>query len=357
MKSNTGTTNQTSLRTHLLLESKAMAEYALSEGLWVETATMVALERMLIQNSTAGGPEQSEQVSPEGHGCPASPPDLRGLTVVHNALARLVAPASPGTILLLATESSRMSWSGFLGPVRLIRAMTLVALLSLAGFILVTLSPSVDGKPESLSLVANNGLPLLLNILFLLTSASLGASFFNLFKANRYLNSMTYNPRYESSYWVRYVLGVVSGTIVGFLLQINPTTLGSAGSVIGGGGIQPIIAMTGGFSSAIFYRFLNQLVVAFDILVTGDARDLLAAQSEAAKARLTEERNRDRFSLSSKLFQLQKKLRANEPLEAIQGEFDRMQEDLLSAAVEEQPSGYSRKEAAESVNKNETVGS
>ena len=56
-----------------------------------------------------------------------------------------------------------------------------------------------------------SGHVLLYNLLFLIAAAGLGASFQALFQANRYVVAGTFDPKYESSYWIRFVLGLIAG--------------------------------------------------------------------------------------------------------------------------------------------------
>ncbi len=124
------------------------------------------------------------------------------LAQVHARLADLVAPARPRTILLLAEEKEKANPFYFLGEVPLIRRLMFISIISLIGLISVSLSSAVDGNPKSFSLLENQGTSLLLNQLFLLTAASLGASFANLIQTQRYIKDGTFDPKYESSYWV-----------------------------------------------------------------------------------------------------------------------------------------------------------
>jgi len=56
--------------------------------------------------------------------------------------------------------------------------------------------PKVNGSPDGFSLLKNSGMDLLLNELFLLSAAGIGASFSNLFQANLFVRNGTFDPVY-----------------------------------------------------------------------------------------------------------------------------------------------------------------
>ena len=116
----------------------------------------------------------------------------------------------------------------------------------------------------------SNGIPLLLNLLFLLTAAGLGACFAALFQANRYIADCTFDTKFESSYWIRLILGLMAGLI---LSQMIPLSEGSNAIAV----TKPTLAMLGGFSAAVVYRIMHRLVEAVESLVKGETRDIAAA--------------------------------------------------------------------------------
>ena len=85
---------------------------------------------------------------------------LSELAVIHQALAAVVAPATPRTILLLAEESAHKHFFSFMGPVPLVRHMMLAAIVSLIGVVTIGLSSEVDQRNMSLSLLQLSGMPL-----------------------------------------------------------------------------------------------------------------------------------------------------------------------------------------------------
>lgn len=55
----------------------------------------------------------------------------------------------------------------------------------------------------------------------LLAASAIGASFAGLFKANSFVTQGVYDPKHESSYWVRFVVGLISGITLTQLIPIN----------------------------------------------------------------------------------------------------------------------------------------
>jgi hypothetical protein len=112
---------------------------------------------------------------------------LKELTLIHGILSDIIVAASPHRVLLLASGSARGGFWRSLGPIRLIRGMVIVAVICLAAFIALSLTPEVSIESISKNVFEADSYPLLLNLLFLLTAAGLGACFAALFQANRYI--------------------------------------------------------------------------------------------------------------------------------------------------------------------------
>jgi len=130
------------------------------------------------------------------------------LVVAHNNLAKLVRPATPRDILPLVNESVKSRFWRFIGPVQLLRRMMFVNILFIIAFMVIPLSKYVDGT--SGDPLHCDGWPLLINELYFLSAAGIGASFFILFKMNHYIvNNKYHHPD-------RFVLADAStGRIIG----------------------------------------------------------------------------------------------------------------------------------------------
>lgn len=140
--------------------------------------------------------------------------------------------------------------------------------ISLVGFIWISLSPHVNTQSVAKGILADQGIDLFLNLMFFLSAAALGACFSNLFEANKYIIKGTYDPKYESSYWIRFVLGLIAGLMMATLI---PSSLETTKSPAVGFLTVPLLAMLGGFSASLFYRILERAVTTIDTLLTGNA--------------------------------------------------------------------------------------
>ena len=249
---------------------------------------------------------------------------------VHGMLASTIAPASPSTVLLL--EQTRQSPWAFLGPVPLVRRMMFVTLVCLTGFLGLFISPDVDATSINGNILSYEPLPFLLNELFIVSAAALGASFYALFEAYKYISSASYDPKYDSIYWIRFVLGVVSGVILAQFIFVgdipkDTTNFGGMDIIT----YKPLLAFLGGFSARVVHKILNSLVDSVETFISGSARDAVRAREEAAKTEIQErinniqnENNRkeaaNRLAAVIQLMQLQEKIGQGVPNENIQNE-------------------------------------
>lgn len=272
-------------------------------------------------------------------------PPIKKLIELHIALTRVISPATPRSILLLVSEESS-PWR-FLGPVPLVRQMMLLALISLASFVLISLCPQINVDQINKSLLEHNGISLLLNELFLISAAAVGACFANLFEANRHCTNGTFDPRYNSSYWVRFVLGMIAGLILAEVIsfemlqgsaqaQIQPsetTTTTVSGLVASQPMVKPILAMLGGFSSDLVIRILRRIVTGVESMLNGDPREQIRSSQAAEREQAQMESDRERVLLASELADLKSKLGEGAEAEAASKQLD----ELLNRLTRSQP--------------------
>ena len=300
------------------LECEAMARHALASGLKVSGGLLQQIKN--LESSIDG-------IEPD-------PTMMRQLGDCHARLSRLIAPATPRTILLLDSQTERRGSLVFLGPVPLIRQMMIASLISLIALICLTLSPEVNGSKANSDILLGSGLTLLLNELFLLSAAALGASFSALFIANRYIQEGTFDPKYNISYWIRFVLGLIAGFILATLIDFE--ALEKAGTNSSSSAfIRPLLAMIGGFSAAVVYRILSRLAETVESLFRGDMRELFKAMGAAETSRLRAESQQDRNRLAYRLMALQKMLSTDSDGEDVQQEFDALLRDLVGEEMVE----------------------
>jgi hypothetical protein len=97
---------------------------------------------------------------------------------------------------------------------------------------------------------------------FLVSAESLGACFANLRGINTFVSEGNYDPRFQSTYWTRWVMGVISGVILSllvynsFLAHSGTNTGTSAAGAIA----QPILALVGGYSVDFVHRVLRRAI-------------------------------------------------------------------------------------------------
>lgn len=286
-------TEQKNIWLELNNSCKAMANHAFSKGLQVPSELMHSLEK--------------------GYQLKA-----QELTLLHNKLAELVAPAKPETIKLMADETEKGSLLLFLGRVPLIRRMMLVAIFSLIALITLSLSQYINNENMVLSMFDMEGTSLLYVQAILLASAAIGASFSALFKANSYVTAGCYDPKFESSYWVRFVVGLIAGII---LTQLIPIDLNSMAEEIGdsmadsGSGVSQAalrisMALVGGFSANLVYKILDRMVETIQLFI------IPPEDEEIIKETMRNEFSREKLQMLSGLTQevllIQQKLAGEE---------------------------------------------
>jgi len=300
-----------------LREFHVMLRYALAEGSEIDEKTreVVAAVAQAQPKAFAAGASAAPVEDPKA-GCVT--PDLNQLMAAHAALAKVVAPATPRSVE--ATEPVP-GWLGSLRRPPLVLAMIVIALIAALGFIVtsvmspepakstggnnsgkaVTLGiiPAVQGlrlEQASFALFADPEKPSVgvppdapswqkqLNWCF---AAALGAVFYVLFTVHDYVKNRTFDPRYNSLYLIRFVLGVLAGLILANvaaapLLNKNETvrTIGPA-----------VVALLGGFSTEGVYQVLQRLVDLLLAAVRGD-------NSDAAKTKASQTAQKELLSLA-----------------------------------------------------------
>ena len=278
-------------------ECQAMALHAFAKGLEVPAGVM----KSLSEHTQVDKYERK----------------IESLAKVHAKLAQVVAPSKPETITLMAQERARKPLFLFLGSVPLIRRMMMVAIVSLVVLIGLSLSPYIDNTNMEASMFDMEGLQLLYVQSILLSSAAIGASFAVLFKANSYVTVAIYDPKYESSYWVRFVVGLISGIILTQLIPINinavadaaEKSVGTEGSGMSLAAIRITMALVGGFSANLVYTILDRIVETVQSfispLVQEDPqvmKDSLINQFEREKLQFVNELSQELSRIQQQLF-------------------------------------------------------
>jgi hypothetical protein len=92
---------------------------------------------------------------------------------------------------------------------------------------------------------------------------------------------------------------------------------------------KPVLALLGGFSHAVVHRILNRLVHAVGTLVSGEAEDVVAAQTQAVKARYAEQATQNRLRLAADLIKLQEVFKAGGVSDELQAKLDAVLKKLM----------------------------
>ena len=270
--------NSTKFRRHIALECDAMVRYALGNGLKLPPALQQSLE--LFENVV----EEGDLSVPVAY-----------LASLHGQLADVVAPATPRTIYLLHIDKSRNSWASILGPLSSIRRLVLGAAFFTMVFVLSSLSDSISHQNLTMDIYSLDGAASLEILIFLMSAAAMGGCFHALFIAHSYIEQGTYDPRFESSYWMRIGLGIIAGLVLSQMIPIGPgpEAGGDAAAPVSSALVfgKPLLALLGGFSATLVYTILQRLVETVESLFTqrqapaaGNAGNRTASDTTALSA-------------------------------------------------------------------------
>jgi hypothetical protein len=275
-------------------ECEAMVELALGTARTVPVEIVERLDQALcgldVPAAAAAPGQRGVDDFPRGDATlgsalPATMSRLASLSVAHGALAHIIAPATPEAVLLLADERATHPLWYALGPLPIVRQMLILAILSLLLLLGVALSEEVNVVNMGKTMLELAGYQLFVKEIYLLSAASLGSCFQNLQKINVVISDGTYDPKSQSTYWTRWVMGVISGVILSQLIYNGLLHAGISNASAGPPTIgQPILALLGGYSGDVVHGILSHTVntVGSFFRVTGDP----AIDSEA-RARVT----------------------------------------------------------------------
>jgi len=263
-------------------ECEAMAQHALSTGRTIPLEVVERLDQALsgadsaVSGSTPRQPSIGDLPREEAivGGTPAAEiSPLASLSVAHDALAQIIAPATPGAVL-------HPLWYS-LGPLPIGRLMLGLAILSLFMLLGIPLSEDVSPVNMSKTMLELAGYSLFMKEAYLFSAASLGSCFQNLQRINVVISNGSYDPKFQSTYWTRWAMGVISGIIIAqlifvFLLQ-TPTTGTSLPATIG----QPLLALLGGYSVDLVHGILSHTINTLGSFFRGSGEGMVDNQTRA----------------------------------------------------------------------------
>jgi hypothetical protein len=246
---------------------------------------------------------------------------------LHKQLSHKILPAKPNTILLLHKESKNKSRFRFLGPVPLVRQFMSVTLLCLLLFISLGVSKNVNREILSAGLLNSHGLVLLENLIFLLAAAALGGCFSELFQINKYISLGIYDPKFESSYWIRLLLGIVAGLMLAVIIPVSKYVNPEEASL--NYVSVPLLAMLGGFSASLVYRILTRLVWAVESVFIGKQEDKATQKIISIQNLHEQEKLHEQKHLHKKLLKIKSQLSTEKSKIEIEKSIDELLQELL----------------------------
>jgi hypothetical protein len=298
------TTPKKNLKYYLLEECFSMVEHLSAEG---KTIPALASSILKFEKENCCDVDLKEQ----------------DVLKLHNELSKKIAPARPKTIWLLCKESQKKSILNFLGPVSLVKRLMLVAIISLIIFILISLSDKINGEAIRNTIFEESGFNLFIILSFYITSASLGAAFSNLFQANKHILKNTFDPKYETSYWIRFVLGVIAGFLLAVIIPMPERFMEDNHTTNMEVFMRPLLAMLGGFSAALVYRILFRMVYAVESIFIGKQSDVVEQKITNIKAANEMDKENERQKLINQLLSLQGQINKGKTPDEINSEIQK----------------------------------
>jgi hypothetical protein len=130
-----------------------------------------------------------------------------------------------------------------------------------------------------------------MSILINLSAATLGAGFYTLFTAYKYISERTYEPAYNTINLLRFFLGIVSGVI-----------LANFGPNIGAKEYNPILlGLIGGYSSEAVNQILLRVTEVLVAAIKGSGKDDFKQREAVLQAEAKNQQNLQRQQLVTSL--------------------------------------------------------
>ena len=188
---------------------------------------------------------------------------FENLYAAHRSLCRLIAPAQPGSLVLIVEDRRKHPVANAFGALPMVRTMLALAVTSLCAMLGFALSSEVNVANMTKGLLMLQGSALLVNEAFLVSAAAVGGTLANLKRLDRFVSACTYDPRHDSSYWTRLVMGLISGVLLSQVIYGavgGPTTDADADAHPLRAFDQPVLALMGGFSAELVHDILTHFI-------------------------------------------------------------------------------------------------
>lgn len=296
-----------------------MLDFIRAEGKAIPEQLRAKISQMCygIQESTPPNIEDpTKSQMPPAVSSPVSPPvkadapDLSLALEIHGMLSQIVAPANPRTIRA-SRLTGKYKFSADNTTVKLLLWISICSLVTFLGIAIlqagivfreaqdkkgngdgasvlssnaITTASSQTNQPSSWKLTEGAPSPLRteMDIFMLLAAASLGSAFYGLYTAHKYVVSCTFDPKYHQVYLIRFVLGLTSGTILGFFgKDFNLGLGGDAKKQLGA----CVLALVGGYAAEAVSQILQRFAETLVTVVRGSNTDVLEAKEGELKAK------------------------------------------------------------------------
>lgn len=260
----------------------------------------------------------------------------------YNYLAKVIKPAMPGTLTLFEKNRQSKSPFRFLGPLPIVRGFMLVTIISLLTLIGISLSPMVNNDSMQLSMLQGDGWAQAARLAFLMSAASVGGSFYALFKMNSFVKQGSFDMKYAPTYWSRYVLGLVAGILLSELFVVFFETVPAQSDTSPDGALQPlasapylikpIFAILGGFSANLMYRILNRFIDMVESLFKGTTDEMVAQKKKELADELNAQESRLKADAVNDLLSIKDTLIKNNITDGAMEEIDKTLNQALSTS-------------------------
>ncbi len=201
--------------------------------------------------------------------------DRKQLTQMLNELSALCAPSTPCTLENTIPTHKIFVFFGQ-KTIRFLRDLGSISITCLAGYIFCGWWSST---------LPNGVVPFQMLLLF---SAGLGACFYSLNTAKKYVVNRTFDNKFIAHYYNRILIGIIAGFILANIIDSSFLQLQKETGVIAR--ITPsLISLLGGFSSDVVVRILNRLLAMLTTLVEGEAKDIIESRLQEVKNKMNAE--------------------------------------------------------------------
>jgi hypothetical protein len=201
-----------------------------------------------------------------------------------NSLNEVIAPATIDTIEF-TRPTVKLFWKWGSPTIPIMRSFMMMSLLFLAGFV-------ITGYKDFL----NDKIAEPINLFF---SAGLGAYFYSLYTANKYVVNRTFDKKYITYYNNRVIIGIIAGFILSTVFVQNIPSNNSNLKFLN---ITPsIIAIVGGFSVDAVVKILNRIVAMLVALVQGETKDLIETISKESALKSEAKLLQERIKITSEI--------------------------------------------------------